>query len=323
MSDDIQLLDVDDLSVEIDYRGERVKLIEDIGFSLDAGESLAIVGESGSGKTTLGLALLHLLPGAKNIEVRGDIIFEGRDVLSMTGEELSDYRGGGVATIFQDPMTSLNPTMTIGKQVGEAVRGGTYSDKADTVVNVLDAVGIPDAQSRTQSYAHQFSGGMRQRVVGAIGLAGSPRLLIADEPTTALDITVQLQFIDLLQSFREERNMALIFITHDMPLVARLASKIAVMYSGQIVEKGDADQILDNPKHWYTEGLIACAKGLETADGRFVAIEGQPPELDKRPSGCRFAPRCTKVQDKCATPPPMQESGDGHAYRCWFPREAS
>jgi oligopeptide/dipeptide ABC transporter ATP-binding protein len=311
------LLDVNDLTVSLSHRGTNVRPIEGVTFSVKQGERVGIVGESGSGKTTLGMALLRLLPQSRGMSVTGSVRFDGDDVLAMSARALARYRGQGVAAIFQDPMTSLNPTMRVGAQVGEPV---APAKRDAAVLEALRSVGIPDAERRARAWPHHLSGGMRQRVVGAVGLAGAPRLLIADEPTTSLDVTVQLQVIDLLEGLSRERGMALMLITHDLTLVARACERIIVMYAGQIVEDGPAADILAHPKHWYTAGLIDCARSVETAAQRFSAIPGAPPLLTDRPTGCRFQPRCPRAEAKCAEPPPV--IGDAHAARCWFPKGA-
>jgi oligopeptide/dipeptide ABC transporter ATP-binding protein len=313
------LLEVSALAVSFRYRGERVSPIERVSFSIAPGESVGIVGESGSGKTTLGLALMRLTPPARDLEITGRIAFEGRDVLAMPAAELSAYRGAGVAMIPQDPMTSLNPTLTIGRQVGEAIAlDRSAADIRTRAVDALRAVRLPEPEARLAAYPHHLSGGMRQRAVGAVGIARAPKLLIADEPTTALDVTVQRQFLDMLADLQAARGMALLLISHDLGVVARLATRIIVMYGGEIVEDGPARDILDRPRHWYTAALVASARGVAGAGSRLPTIPGQPPGLIDRPRGCRFAPRCPNARARCAVAPPIEADG-ARRLRCWFP----
>jgi oligopeptide/dipeptide ABC transporter ATP-binding protein len=240
----------------------------------------------------------------------------------MSPGELSNYRGGDVALIPQDPMTSLNPTLTIGRQVSETIAlGNRAADLRQRTLDVLRAVQMPEPETRLDSYPHQFSGGMRQRVVGAIGIARNPRLLVADEPTTALDVTVQSNYLDMLDRLRRERGMAMLFISHDLGVVARVCERIIVMYAGQIVEDGPVREILDRPQHWYTAALVASARGaVARAGGRLPTIPGQPPSLTERPAGCRFAPRCANRRAECSSPPPLDDAS-GRRWRCFFPRE--
>lgn len=311
------LLDVENLSVSFLYRGKRIAPIEGVSFAMQAGESVGIVGESGSGKSTLALALLRLTPPARGLVVEGRVMFEGRDVLAMSAAELTRYRGGGAALIPQDPMTSLNPTLTVGRQIGEAIRlsGG---DAAGGTVEALRAVQIPEPEARVASYPHHLSGGMRQRVVSAIAIAREPKLLIADEPTTALDVTVQKKFLDMLEGLRRERGMALLLVSHDLGVVARMCERIIVMYAGQIVEDAPAEQILRRPRHWYTAALVASARSAPAGAARLPVIAGQPPKLDERPEGCRFAPRCANAQPGCAAPLALERRDNGW-LRCRYP----
>lgn len=312
------LLDVQDLSVAFRYRGRMVTPLDGVSFSIAPGESVGIVGESGSGKSTLALALLRLTPPARDLAITGRITFEGRDVLALNKAELTDYRGGGVALIPQDPMTSLNPTLTIGRQVGETLALSDRADIAQRTLAALEAVQLSEPDKRLPQYPHHLSGGMRQRVVGAIGVARSPRLLIADEPTTALDVTVQRNYLDMLDGLRRQRGMAMLFISHDLGVIARVSERVIVMYAGQIVEDGPVRDVLDRPRHWYTAALVAVARGA--AARRLPAIDGQPPTLGNRPEGCRFAPRCTNAQAACAAPPEFRTEGS-RRLRCHFPKD--
>jgi oligopeptide/dipeptide ABC transporter ATP-binding protein len=317
----VTLLHVEDLSVAFRYRDRMVRPLDGVSLAVGTGESVGIVGESGSGKSTLALALLRLTPPARDLKVSGRITFEGRDVFAMNRRDLSTYRGGGVALIPQDPMTSLNPTLTVGRQVGEtiALNGATRDLEAETV-KALGAVRIPEPETRLNAYPHQLSGGLRQRVVGAVGIARNPRLLIADEPTTALDVTVQRRYLEMLDGLRRERGMAMLFISHDLGVVARVCDRIVVMYAGQIVEDGPARDILDRPRHWYTAALVAAARGVSGAQKRLPAVGGSPPTLIDRPPGCRFAPRCANAKPQCATPVDLVSSGR-RRLRCHFPRD--
>jgi oligopeptide/dipeptide ABC transporter ATP-binding protein len=288
----VTLLDVRDLSVSFLYRGERVAPIEGVSFSAAAGESVGIVGESGSGKSTLALALLRLIPPARGLEIGGQITFEGRDVLSMSRQELSNYRGAGVALIPQDPMTSLNPTLTIGRQIGEAAALSGGGDVQTRVVEALRAVQMPDPEARMASYPHHLSGGMRQRAVGAIAIA----------------------------ALRRTRGMAMLLVSHDLGVVARVCERIIVMYAGQIVEDGPAKDILVRPRHWYTAALVASARSVAAGAKRLPVIPGAPPQLNARPAGCRFAPRCANAKPACAEPPALAAQPDGRRLRCHFPR---
>ncbi len=316
------VLQVDDLAVSFRYRGRVVSPIDGVSFAVAEGESVGIVGESGSGKSTLALALLRLTPQARDLSVTGRIAFEGRNVLAMTPRELSDYRGAGVALIPQDPMTSLNPTLTISRQIGETIAlSEARADLRERTLDALASVQIPEPAARLDQYPHHLSGGMRQRVVGAIGIARNPRLLIADEPTTALDVTVQHQYLEMLDRLRRERGMAMLFISHDLGVIARMCERIMVMYAGQIVEDGPARDILDRPRHWYTAALVATVRGVASAQARLPAIPGQPPTLADRPAGCRFAPRCQNAQPACASSTPLHTRADLRRLRCQFPRE--
>jgi len=318
------LLEVEDLSVSFRYRDRTVTPLEGVTLSVRQGEGVGIVGESGSGKSTLALALLRLTPAARNLKISGRIHFEGRDVLAMSKRELCDYRGGGVALIPQDPMTSLNPTLSVARQVGETIRLGRPGGASEAeTLEALAAVRIPEPQTRLNAYPHQLSGGLRQRVVGAIGIARGPRLLIADEPTTALDVTLQRRYLDMLNGLRRERNMAMVFISHDLGVVAHICERIVVLYAGQIVEDGPLRDILDRPRHWYTAALVAAARGVSGAHNRLPAIGGAPPSLTNLPPGCRFAPRCPNAQPQCETPPDLLTESDGHRLRCHFPRAAT
>ena len=315
------VLQVKDLKVQFATRQGLIKAVDGVTFDLHRGESLGIVGESGSGKSMTSLAVMRLVPPPNGRIVAGEIFLNGENLLKKSNSEMRDIRGGKIAMIFQDPMSSLNPAFTIGNQVGEAValhqhlRGNELRKK---VINALSLVKIPAPETRVKSFPHQMSGGMRQRVVGAIALSCEPEVLIADEPTTSLDVTVQAQYLRLLKEIQEEKQVAIILITHDLGIVARLCHRVAVMYAGRIVEIGSTEQIFDKPSHPYTIALLRSTPKLEGVS-RLDSIEGEPPDPSNLPDGCRFAPRCKWAKDKCreAYPPRVQIS-DGHWADCWF-----
>ncbi|MGH2375854.1 MAG: ABC transporter ATP-binding protein [bacterium] len=316
------LLEVRDLKTYFFTRRGTVKAVDGISFSLAPGETLAVVGESGSGKSVTALSLLRLVPEPAGRIVHGEILLEGQDVLKLKPREMRRVRGSRISMVLQDPMTSLNPAFSIGDQVGEAVRlhqrvgGGELRRR---IVEALSRLKISSAESRMADYPHQMSGGMRQRVSGAIALSCQPRLLIADEPTTSLDVTIQAQYLELLREIQERSHISIIFITHDFGIVAATAHKVAVMYAGKIVEMGPTEEIFDNPFHPYTEALLRCVPRSDRLEGRLVDIAGQPPDLANLPRGCSFAPRCPKAMDRCleAYPPEVKVS-PGHVTKCWL-----
>ncbi len=322
MDDRPPLLEVRDLKTYFFTRRGTVKAVDGISFSLAASETLAVVGESGSGKTITALSLLRLVPEPAGRIVDGKVLLEGQDILKLKPHEMRRVRGRRIAMVLQDPMTSLNPAFSIGNQVGEAVRlhqrigGGELRRR---VAEALTRLKIPSAESRLADYPHQMSGGMRQRVSGAVALSCQPQLLIADEPTTSLDVTIQAQYLEVLREIQERFHIAIIFITHDFGIVAATAHKVAVMYAGKIVEMGTTEEIFDNPAHPYTEALLRCVPRSDRLEGRLVDIPGQPPDLANLPRGCSFAPRCPRVMDRCreAYPPEVVVS-PGHVTRCWL-----
>jgi oligopeptide/dipeptide ABC transporter ATP-binding protein len=306
----------------VSARGTRVvRAVEDVSLTLDAGGTLGVVGESGSGKTTLALTILRLLPPAARI-VAGQILFAGDDLLTKSDAEMRRIRGKRIAMILQDPMASLNPLFTVGDQVAEPIRvhdGAGRSGAWDRARELLRAVKIPAAEARVRDYPHQLSGGMRQRIVGAIAISCGPRLLIADEPTTSLDVTIQAQYLKLLRELQRAHGLALIFITHNLGIVAKMCDHVAVMYAGRMVESGPVRQIFDAPAHPYTRALLESIPRMGDADQRLTAIEGQPPDLAAPPGGCAFHPRCLKVMDRCRTQaPPRFEIAAGQSARCWL-----
>jgi oligopeptide/dipeptide ABC transporter ATP-binding protein len=322
------LLAVDDLRTQFFTREGAVRAVDGVSFSVDKGGTLGIVGESGCGKSVTALSIMGLLPKPPAKIVSGSIEFEGRDLTKLSEKQLEDVRRREIAMIFQDPMTSLNPTLKIGTQITEVLDRHFDMSKDDArrrAIELLEEVRIPRAAERLSDYPHRFSGGMRQRVMIAIALACNPKLLIADEPTTALDVTVQAQVLDLLEDLRESHDMALILITHDMGVVAEVADNVAVMYAGQIVEQASGVDLFDRPEHPYTEALLGSLPELEgenVREGRLVAIPGRPPDLIDPPSACRFAARCPYAndQDTCqSAEPQLRELRPGHWVRSEHP----
>ena len=321
-NDDSQIvLEVEDLKTYFQTRWGTVKAVDGVSFDLRRGETLGIVGESGSGKSVAMLSLMRLIPTPPGQIVGGKILLEGDDLLQLSEKEMSNVRGSQIALIIQDPMTSLNPVFTIGNQVGEAIKIHQEIPNSGVLQRVLDVlrrVNIPAAETRVRDYPHQMSGGMRQRVVGAIGISCEPMVLIADEPTTSLDVTIQAQYLKLLKDLQQASNIALIFITHDFGIVAKMCDRVAVMYAGKIVEMGDVREIFNNPSHPYTEALLASVPKLEEDVDRLYSIEGQPPMLHDLPPGCPFAPRCQYVMDRCLEAyPPTISLTERHYAACW------
>jgi peptide/nickel transport system ATP-binding protein len=323
----VPLLEVDELQTHFFTREGAVHAVDGVSFSVDRGTTLGIVGESGSGKSVTALSIMGLLPRPPGRIVGGTVRFEGRDLVTLRERELEDLRGKEIAMIFQDPMTSLNPTLTIGLQITETLRRHFEISKHDArkrAVELLEEVHIPNAASRLDDYPHRYSGGMRQRVMIAIAIACNPKLLIADEPTTALDVTVQAGILDLLEELKVEHEMAMILITHDMGVVAEAADDVAVMYAGQIVEQASVLDLFDRPEHPYTEALLGALPQLEgdgIRQGRLTAIPGRPPSLLDPPHACRFAARCPYAGgDSCTVEPPqLRELRSGHLVRTAHP----
>jgi oligopeptide/dipeptide ABC transporter ATP-binding protein len=317
------LLEIRDLSTHfVSARGTRVvRAVNEVSLTLRAGETLGIVGESGSGKSTLALSILRLLPTAARI-VEGQINFDGENLLDKSETEMRHIRGKRIAMILQDPMASLNPLFTIGDQVAEPMRvhehmrrGGAWQRAKE----LLRAVRISAPDTRVAEYPHQMSGGMRQRIVGAIAISCEPALLIADEPTTSLDVTIQAQYLNLLRDLQRSHHLALIFITHNLGIVAKMCDQVAVMYAGRLVESGPVRQIFNRPAHPYTEALLQSIPRLSDNRNRLTAIDGQPPDLVAPPLGCAFHPRCPKALDRCrAENPPPFTVGHDQVARCWL-----
>ena len=326
------LLEVSDLSTVFNTRDGQVHAVNGVSFSIAEGELLGVVGESGSGKSVTMMSLIRLLPSPPAELVSGTVTFAGRDVLGMGKRELRELRGGDIGFVFQDPMTSLNPVFTVGFQLVEALRAHKNISKRNArkeAASLLEQVGIPSATNRLRDFPHQFSGGMRQRVGIAMALACEPKLLIADEPTTALDVTIQAQILEVIKKLREDRGMGIVWITHDLGVIAGIADRVLVMYGGQIVEHATVKDLFRNPAHPYTKALLetlpsfsdqATANSNGNEDGsRLKSIEGQPPNLSEAPSSCPFAARCEFAMDKCfAELPPVIKVSNNQEARCWL-----
>jgi len=317
------LLELVNLSTHyVSARGTRVvRAVEDVSLRVHAGETLGIVGESGSGKTTLALTILRLLPPAARI-TSGKLLFEGENLLKKSDAEMRRVRGKRIAMILQDPMASLNPLFTIGDQVAEPIRvheGAARGAAWKRAGELLKSVRIPSPEMRLHQHPHEMSGGMRQRIVGAIGISCEPRLLIADEPTTSLDLTIQAQYLNLLRELQRAHGLALIFITHNLGIVAKMCDQLAVMYAGRVVESGPVKDVFRAPMHPYTRALLNSIPRMSDKCQRLTAIDGQPPDLAALPPGCAFGPRCPSVIDRCRElEPPASKPGDGRAVRCWL-----
>jgi oligopeptide transport system ATP-binding protein len=315
------LLEVKDLRTQFFTQDGIVKAVNGISYTVNEGETLGIVGESGSGKSVGVMSLIRLIPSPPGKIVDGQVIFDGQDLLKISDDEIRSIRGNKIAMIFQDPMTSLNPVLTVGRQIGEALELHLGMDKKqarERTIELLQLVGIPSARDRINNYPHQFSGGMRQRVMIAMGLSCNPQLLIADEPTTALDVTIQAQIVDLVKRLRDEIGMAIIWITHDLGVVAGLADRVIVMYAGIIVEEAPVKTLYENPRHPYTLGLLGSLPRLdEVRPQKLASIEGLPPDLINYPKGCPFYARCNYRIDICAHEmPPLKTVGVGHKAAC-------
>ena len=316
-----KILEVNNLNISFDTYAGKVRAIRGVDFDLNKGETLAFVGESGSGKSVTTRTIMRLLSSNANID-EGQILFKGQDIVNKSEKEMQKIRGREIAMIFQDPMTSLDPTMTIGKQVAESLRKHKNVSKKESLkaaLDLLNLVGIPDAEKRLKNYPHQFSGGQRQRIVIAIALICNPEILIADEPTTALDVTIQAQILELLKEIQEKIETSIIFITHDLGVVANVADRVAVMYAGKIVEVGTAEEIFYNPQHPYTWGLLGSMPTLESENDRLYAIPGSPPDLLDPPKGDAFYPRnefALKIDAELE--PPFFELSDTHKAATWL-----
>ncbi|MCI0822124.1 MAG: ABC transporter ATP-binding protein [Chloroflexi bacterium] len=316
------LLEIKDLATHFFTQEGVVKAVDGISYSIDEGEVLGVVGESGCGKSVTALSIMRLVADPPGRTVRGEVIFEGEDLLKLDDAEMRNIRGNKISMVFQEPMTSLNPVLTIGRQLTETAElhlNLTKRQALDHAAELLQRVGIPDAANRLKDYPHQFSGGMRQRVMIAMAMSCTPRLIIADEPTTALDVTIQAQILELMQQLAVEFGTALIIITHNLGVVARYAHRVVVMYAGKIIETGSAVDIYHHTRHPYTMGLLASVPRLdETQRTKLRAIEGLPPNLVNMPQGCAFAARCPYVFEKCLQEEPgLMEFTDKHTTACW------
>ena len=316
------LLDVQELETHFRTREGVVHAVNGVSFSLEEGETLGIVGESGCGKSVTVLSMLRLIPSPPGEVVRGTAIYQGDDMLKMSGEQIRQIRGDHISMVFQDPMTSFNPVLTIGRQLAEPLethRNMSRKKAYKKAAELLTEVGIPNAEDRLDDYPHQFSGGMRQRAMIAMALTCDPQILIADEPTTALDVTIQAQIIDLVKRIRDERGMAIIWITHDLGVIAGLAKRVVVMYGGSIIEEAIVKDLYANPGHPYTVGLLGSLPRMdESGKRRLVSIDGLPPVLYERPTYCAFAPRCQYAVERCLQEkPPLIAVGDHHRTACW------
>ena len=323
------VLDVRNLKTVFSTRSGEVHAVNSVSFHLKPGELLGVVGESGSGKSVTMMSLLGLLPSPPAEVREGTVMLGDKDLLKIDAETMRKVRGGDVGFVFQDPMTSLNPVFTVGFQIMEPLRehmGMSKAQARDRAVELLEIVGIPDARRRLKDFPHQFSGGMRQRVMIAIALAGTPKLLIADEPTTALDVTIQAQILELVKDLRQKLGMAIIWITHDLGVIAGIADRVMVMYGGQVVEQGPVRDLFADPAHPYTRALLKTMPKLHgIRDEKLRVIEGQPPMLGRQPTSCPFRDRCAHAFDRCAQENPQRRPiGEGHDVAChWDHREAT
>jgi oligopeptide/dipeptide ABC transporter ATP-binding protein len=316
------ILEVRDLHTHFFLRRGVVKAVDGVSFSLKRGEVLGLVGESGCGKSLTALSLMRLLPKGGARIVQGEVLLDGENILERSPAEMREIRGRRISMVLQDPQTSLNPVFSVGDQLREAIvrrkRGAGASEIMNEAVAALRRVEIAAPEQRIGQYPHQMSGGMKQRVVGAIAISGEPEVLIADEPTTALDVTIQLQYLKLLKRLQAENGMAILFITHDFGVVGRMCDRVAVMYAGRIVECGPVRRIFEAPQHPYTRALIASVPKMSGAAGRLTTIEGQPPSLMDLPQGCRFASRCAHVEQRCLDSyPATVRVGEAHTADCW------
>ena len=316
------ILEVNGLKTQFQTREGVVKAVDDVSFKVAKGETLAIVGESGSGKSCTMLSIMRLIQQPPGEVIAGEVLLAGRNLMELSEQKMREVRGNGISMIFQDPMSSLNPLLTVATQIGEVLRLHMNMDTRQArqrTIELLSMVGIPDPETRLGNYPHQLSGGMRQRVMIAIGLACNPDVLIADEPTTALDVTIQAQILDLIKRLQADFGMAIIWISHDLGVVAGLADRVVVMYAGHVVEEAVVDKLYYEPKHPYTIGLLQCLPRINNSHHKkLTAIEGLPPMLINAPEGCPFQPRCTRAIEKCSRKNPgLQSIGTDHSVACW------
>ncbi|MFD2630055.1 ABC transporter ATP-binding protein [Oceanobacillus kapialis] len=319
MSD--MILKVNDLKIQFKTGKKTVQPIRGVDFSIKKGETLGVVGESGSGKSVTSLAVMGLLPEKTSEIISGEIIFDGKDLTNLKEKQFRKLRGNDISMIFQEPMTSLNPVFTIGEQLSEPLKQHRKMSKKEiesTIIDVLNQVGIPRAEQIINEYPHQLSGGMRQRVMISLALLGQPKLIIADEPTTALDVTIQAQILKLMKDIKKENDMSLLLITHDLGVVAEMCDRVVVMYAGEIVEVAEVNELFDNPLHPYTKGLIESLPSKNTRKNRLYSIKGQVPKPDEITEGCIFANRCPFAFEKCfEETPPIHQFGN-HMSKCWL-----
>ena len=316
------LLEVNDLRTYFYTFEGVVRAVDGVSYEVEEGETLGLVGESGCGKSVSALSLMRLIPDPPGKIVDGAVLFDGEDILRIDMDDMRRIRGAKMSMVFQEPMTSLNPVLTVERQLGETLqlhRGLSREEARNESIDLLSRVGIPDPERRVRQYPHQFSGGMRQRVMIAMALSCNPKLIIADEPTTALDVTIQAQILELMKALTTEFGVALIVITHNLGVVARYADRVNIMYAGKIIERGSAREIYSNPRHPYTVGLLNSVPRLDLPRrAKLDPIEGQPPDLVNLPPGCAFRTRCRWAVDKCATDePPLEPIGEGHWSACW------
>ncbi|MGB9639705.1 MAG: ABC transporter ATP-binding protein [Anaerolineales bacterium] len=321
------LLEVNNLTTQFIIPEGTVYAVNGISFYINPGETLAVVGESGCGKSVSMLSVMGLIPCPPGKIVNGEAIYNNQNLLTLKDEEMEKIRGKDIAMVFQDPMTSLNPVLTIGRQITESLichLDLSASEAKQRAINLLEMVGIPDARNRLEDYPHQFSGGMRQRVMIAMALSCDPHLLIADEPTTALDVTIQAQIVELVIQLKQERNMAVIWITHDLGVVAGMANRVNVMYAGYIVEEASVDELYESPQHPYTRGLLGSLPRVDRRrDSKLVSIPGSPPSLLVKPKGCPFRPRCQFAQEICQNETPsLRRLSAEHQVACWIDLES-
>lgn len=320
---DTPLLSIADLNVSFRSDEGMTRVLENVSFDIAPGEIVGLVGESGSGKSVTAMAVMSLLGAQGQIEPGGAVHLNGRNIADLTEREMLNVRGRDIGMIFQEPMTSLNPLMTVGYQIAEPLR--THLDMSrskahDRAVELLAEVGIPDPQARVDEYPHHMSGGMRQRIMIAMALACDPKLLIADEPTTALDVTIQAQILELMRNLRDRKGSGILLITHDLGVIAQMADRVVVMYAGQVAEVGPLRDLLAEPRHPYTKMLLNCAPRVDLLSPRLPIIPGSLPEPDEWAAGCRFHPRCPLADDRCRKESPvLNDVGDGHASRCHYP----
>jgi len=317
-----KLLDIHNLRTQFRTSAGIVKAVDGISYDVEEGETLAIVGESGCGKSVGAMSILRLIPDPPGRIVEGVINFEGRDLLRLSNEEIRQVRGAQISMVFQEPMTSLNPVLSIGQQLNETIMlhlGSSEAEANNRSMELLGMVGMSDAARRLKQYPHHLSGGMRQRVMIALALSCDPKLIIADEPTTALDVTIQAQILELMKDLSRRLGVALIIITHNLGVVARYANRVNVMYAGKIIEMGTAEQVYHNPSHPYTVGLLASVPRMDLHRGkRLVPIQGQPPDLTRLDDGCAYRARCRWAVDRCATEfPPLEDAGNNQMVACW------